>query len=173
LPQLLNVLKGEMSLVGPRPERPEFVHVLLDAVPGYVNRLAVPPGVTGLAQLNLPPDTDLASVQRKLVLDREYIDRAGVLLDIRLVVCTALRMFKLPERWLLPMLGLGRTVTLPVDPEAASGNGSDAAGHTAGTPASILVEAAAASVQGNGDHRGRHKHAGKHSHDGNGHSKPR
>ena len=174
LPQLLNVLKGEMSLVGPRPERPEFVHILLDAVPGYANRLAVPPGVTGLAQLNLPPDTDLSSVQRKLVLDREYIDRAGVLLDIRLVLCTALRMFKVPEGWLLPMLGLGRTVTLPTNPEAASGNGSDAAGHTAGgTPASILVEAAAASVEGNGGHRGRHRHADKRSHDGNGHSKPR
>ncbi len=66
LPQLFNVLKGEMSLVGPRPERPEFVCVLAEAVPGYRNRLAVRPGITGLAQINLPPDTDLVSVQRKI-----------------------------------------------------------------------------------------------------------
>ena len=58
LPQLLNILKGEMSLVGPRPERPEFVQVLTEAIPGYRSRLGVPPGVTGLAQLNLPPDSD-------------------------------------------------------------------------------------------------------------------
>ena len=63
LPQLFNVLKGEMSLVGPRPERPEFVRVLAEAIPGYRNRLAVRPGVTGLAQVNLPPDTDIASVR--------------------------------------------------------------------------------------------------------------
>ena len=51
LPQLVNVLRGEMSLVGPRPERPEFVHHLADRIPGYLDRLAVPPGLTGLAQL--------------------------------------------------------------------------------------------------------------------------
>lgn len=81
LPQLFNIFKGEMSLVGPRPERPEFVHVLAEAIPGYRSRMEVLPGVTGLAQLNLPPDTDLLSVRRKLVLDREYIERAGLLLD--------------------------------------------------------------------------------------------
>ena len=64
LPQLFNVVRGEMSLVGPRPERPEFVRVLAEAVPGYRNRLAVRPGITGLAQINLPPDSDVVSVQR-------------------------------------------------------------------------------------------------------------
>ena len=59
LPQLFNVIKGEMSLVGPRPERPEFVSVLAAAIPDYRKRLAVRPGVTGLAQINLPPDSDL------------------------------------------------------------------------------------------------------------------
>ena len=66
LPQLFNVLRGEMSLVGPRPERPEFVRVLAEAVPGYRNRLAVRPGITGLAQINLPPDTDIISVQPQI-----------------------------------------------------------------------------------------------------------
>jgi lipopolysaccharide/colanic/teichoic acid biosynthesis glycosyltransferase len=72
LPQLVNVVYGHMSLVGPRPERPEFVELLAEEVPGYLDRLMVKPGITGLAQINLPPDTDLDSVRRKLVLDREY-----------------------------------------------------------------------------------------------------
>jgi lipopolysaccharide/colanic/teichoic acid biosynthesis glycosyltransferase len=126
LPQLLNVLKGDLSLVGPRPERPEFVHVLAEAIPGYVNRLVVPPGVTGLAQLNLPPDSDLMSVRRKLVLDREYIEQAGLLLDTRLLCCTSLRMLKLPERWMLPIFGLRRDVPCAAMQEETSGNGDDA-----------------------------------------------
>src|SRR2546425_895128 len=65
LPQLWNVLLGDMSLVGPRPERPEFVPSLEQAVPCYHDRLLIRPGLTGLAQLQLPPDTDLESVRRK------------------------------------------------------------------------------------------------------------
>src|SRR5262249_33837708 len=57
LPQLFNVIRGEMSLIGPRPERPEFVHILADEIPDYLNRLLVHPGITGLAQINLPPDS--------------------------------------------------------------------------------------------------------------------
>ncbi|MCO6457135.1 MAG: sugar transferase, partial [Pirellulaceae bacterium] len=83
LPQLFNVLWGEMSLIGPRPERPEFVCVLEEQIDGYRDRLAVPPGVTGLAQINLPPDTDLTSVRRKQVLDLLYIDTASAWLDCR------------------------------------------------------------------------------------------
>jgi lipopolysaccharide/colanic/teichoic acid biosynthesis glycosyltransferase len=116
LPQLFNVLRGEMSLIGPRPERPEFVKVLAKEIPGYAQRLAVRPGVTGLAQVNLPPDTDLDSVRRKLVLDLQYIRRAGVLLDARLLLCTLGRMFKLS---LVSLLGLRRTVTL-ADPAPAT-----------------------------------------------------
>ena len=78
LPQIFNVLRGEMSFIGPRPERPEFVSVLAAAVPGYRQRLAVRPGITGLAQVNLPSDTDLSSVRRKLVLDCEYLQRGAV-----------------------------------------------------------------------------------------------
>ena len=66
LPQLWNVLRGEMSLIGPRPERPEFVPRLERSLPHYRARLHVRPGVTGLAQVQLPPDTDLGSVRRKL-----------------------------------------------------------------------------------------------------------
>ncbi|HEX5103288.1 MAG TPA: sugar transferase, partial [Pirellulaceae bacterium] len=91
LPQLFNVLKGEMSLVGPRPERPEFVKVLAEKIDGYLDRLQVAPGITGLAQINLPPDTDLDSVRRKLHLDCEYIRDAGLLFDLRIIACTLLR----------------------------------------------------------------------------------
>jgi lipopolysaccharide/colanic/teichoic acid biosynthesis glycosyltransferase len=126
LPQLLSVLKGDMSLVGPRPERPEFVHVLAEAIPGYQDRLVVPPGVTGLAQLNLPPDSDLMSVCSRLVLDREYIDQAGLLLDTRLLCCASLRMLKLPKHWMLPIFGLRRDVPSAALREETSDNGDDA-----------------------------------------------
>jgi lipopolysaccharide/colanic/teichoic acid biosynthesis glycosyltransferase len=90
LPQLLNVLRGEMALVGPRPERPEFVPELERALPTYRQRLIVRPGVTGLAQVKLPADTDLDSVRRKLAHDLYYIERLGLWLDLRLLVGTAL-----------------------------------------------------------------------------------
>jgi lipopolysaccharide/colanic/teichoic acid biosynthesis glycosyltransferase len=169
LPQLLNVLKGEMSLVGPRPERPEFVHVLVEAIPGYLNRLVVPPGVTGLSQLNLPPDSDLDSVRRKLVLDCEYIERAGLWLDLRLLACTSCRLLKLPERWLMPVFGLRRTVTLPAIPKGgSSNNGGNGADHAAATPTSIRMQVADAPAdgKGNGSSPGRHERRNKHRHRG-------
>lgn len=89
LPQLWNVLRGEMSLIGPRPERPEFVPELEQSLPAYRQRLAVRPGVTGLAQVQLPPDSDLASVRRKLAHDLYYIRHMSPWLDLRLLVCTA------------------------------------------------------------------------------------
>jgi hypothetical protein len=134
-PQLFNVLKGEMSLVGPRPERPEFVEVLVKQIPDYSNRVVVRPGITGLAQLNLPPDSDLKSVRRKLALDLEYVERASLFLDIRLLFCTLLRIFKLPA---LRVLGLRRNVVLPPIP---SGNGDNAADKNIVTPASITHQA--------------------------------
>jgi len=93
LPQLFNVLRGEMSLVGPRPERPEVIQAkgLEQVVPGYRHRLLVKPGVTGLAQLQLPADTDLTSVRHKVVYDLYYIQHQGLLLDLRLVLGTVLR----------------------------------------------------------------------------------
>jgi lipopolysaccharide/colanic/teichoic acid biosynthesis glycosyltransferase len=110
LPQLWNVVRGEMSLVGPRPERPEFVHLLAEEVPGYLNRLVVQPGITGLAQINLPPDTDLDSVRRKLALDCEYIRTANWWLDVRIVLCTALRVLWIKGPVITRMLGLERMV---------------------------------------------------------------
>jgi lipopolysaccharide/colanic/teichoic acid biosynthesis glycosyltransferase len=112
LPQLLNVVRGEMSLVGPRPERPEFVHVLADQIPGYLNRLLIQPGITGLAQINLPPDTDLDSVRRKLVVDLDYLGTASLWLDLRILVCTALRMVWIKGPVVTKAIGLERTVYL-------------------------------------------------------------
>jgi lipopolysaccharide/colanic/teichoic acid biosynthesis glycosyltransferase len=106
LPQLLNVLRGEMSLIGPRPERPEFVPELERAFPAYRQRLNVRPGVTGLAQVQLPPDTDLESVRRKLAHDLYYIRRLSPLLDLRLLLCTAFYALGVPFRVLSRMLGV-------------------------------------------------------------------
>ena len=88
LPQLLNVLRGEMSLIGPRPERPEFVPKLERAIPHYRERLAVRPGITGLAQVHLAPDTDLESVRRKLAFDLFYIRNQNFWLDLRILLAT-------------------------------------------------------------------------------------
>lgn len=95
LPQLWNVACGEMSFVGPRPERPEFVTILEKSIPNYLDRLEVLPGITGLAQVNLPPDSDNESVWRKLLVDREYIAHASFSMDVRIVVLTLLRMIGL------------------------------------------------------------------------------
>ena len=96
LPQLWNVLRGDMSLIGPRPERPEFAPRLEQAVPYYRQRLAVRPGVTGLAQVQLPPDSDLASVRTKTAYDLHYIRTMGVLLDVRIAWATLFKMLGLP-----------------------------------------------------------------------------
>jgi lipopolysaccharide/colanic/teichoic acid biosynthesis glycosyltransferase len=95
LPQLLNVLKGDMSLIGPRPERPEIVAELREAVPGYDRRLAVRPGITGFAQVHLPPDTDLRSVRRKLVFDRFYLRHRGARLGLFIALATGLKLLGL------------------------------------------------------------------------------
>lgn len=110
LPQLFNVARGEMALMGPRPERPALVHVLDQRIPGYINRLAVLPGITGLAQINLPPDTDLKSVQQKLHLDLEYVRCGTVWLDIRMFVWTCMRMLCCPSSIATRVTCLARTV---------------------------------------------------------------
>lgn len=90
LPQLFNVLMGHMSLVGPRPERPEVIkkESLEALVPGYRLRLSVKPGVTGLAQVQLPPDTDITSVRYKVVYDLYYVENQSLFLDLRLIAAT-------------------------------------------------------------------------------------
>jgi lipopolysaccharide/colanic/teichoic acid biosynthesis glycosyltransferase len=99
LPQLLNVLKGEMSLVGPRPERPEFVKNLEQEIPHYQARHAVLPGITGLAQLHLPPDTEVAHVERKLTFDLYYARHQGLWMDVSILFGTALKVVGLPARF--------------------------------------------------------------------------
>jgi lipopolysaccharide/colanic/teichoic acid biosynthesis glycosyltransferase len=69
------VLKGDMSLVGPRPERPYFVEDLKRKIPGYERRLAVKPGITGLAQIRAGADRNIRDVRRKVKLDCLYIRR--------------------------------------------------------------------------------------------------
>jgi lipopolysaccharide/colanic/teichoic acid biosynthesis glycosyltransferase len=103
LPQLWNVIRGDMSLVGPRPERPEFVPQLERHIPHYRDRLLVNPGLTGLAQVNLPPDTDLDSVARKLTYDLYYLRHLSFWLDVRLIACTAIHALGLPFRWTAPL----------------------------------------------------------------------
>jgi lipopolysaccharide/colanic/teichoic acid biosynthesis glycosyltransferase len=107
LPQLINILMGEMSLVGPRPERPEFVDQLERALPDYRNRLSVRPGLTGLAQVQQPPDTDLFSVRRKLNYDLCYVERMNPWLDFRLLIGTAMKCMGIPFVW------IGRLLQLP------------------------------------------------------------
>ena len=79
LPQLWNVIRGDMSLIGPRPERPEFVPQLEQAIAHYGQRLLLRPGVTGLAQVQLPADTDLNSVRTKLAYDLYYLRQRRLL----------------------------------------------------------------------------------------------
>jgi lipopolysaccharide/colanic/teichoic acid biosynthesis glycosyltransferase len=106
LPQLWNVLRGDMSLVGPRPERPEFVPELERALPHYRDRLNVRPGITGLAQIQLAPDTDLSSVRRKLRYDLYYLRHISLLLDLKIMVCTGCKLFSIPFRLTGPLLGV-------------------------------------------------------------------
>ena len=97
LPQLWNVFRGEMSLVGPRPERPEFVPQLERVIPHYRRRLEVRPGMTGLAQIQLPADTDLASVRIKLAYDLYYVEHAAFWLDLRILVGTIFYVLGVPR----------------------------------------------------------------------------
>jgi lipopolysaccharide/colanic/teichoic acid biosynthesis glycosyltransferase len=106
LPQLFNVVKNEMSLIGPRPERPEIVAILTQEIPDYTDRLVVLPGVTGLAQINLPPDSTLDDVRRKLVLDMKYIKQAGPWLDARILMSTLARMLGVPGSIAMRLFGL-------------------------------------------------------------------
>lgn len=92
LPQLWNVIRGEMSLVGPRPERPELVPQLERSIPTYCDRLKVRPGITGLAQVQWPADHNLLSVRRKLECDLSYIREMSLSLDFRILLATILKL---------------------------------------------------------------------------------
>jgi len=88
LPQFLNVLRGDMNVVGPRPEQPTIFARLRDQVPGYQLRQRVPPGITGWAQVNQKYDTSLDDVRRKVRLDLEYVIRRSIVEDLRILART-------------------------------------------------------------------------------------
>jgi len=90
IPQLINVLKGEMSMVGPRPERPFFVKDLSQKVPDYTKRLRVKPGVTGKAQVTTGYDTSLESVFNKVKNDVDYIRNWTIWSDLKILAQTVL-----------------------------------------------------------------------------------
>ncbi len=85
IPQFWNVLRGDMSVIGPRPERPEFAQEFADRIPGYVQRLRVRPGITGLAQVY---GDYLTSVYHKLRYDWIYIHRMSIWQELRILLCT-------------------------------------------------------------------------------------
>jgi len=88
LPQLWNVLKGEMSLVGPRPERPEFIEKLSDEIPDYVERLGLKPGLTGPAQVINGYDNNIESFRRKVALDLLYLQNCCLWNDLKILFRT-------------------------------------------------------------------------------------
>ena len=88
LPQLANVMRGHMSLVGPRPERPHFVNTLRTRIPGYEDRFRVKPGITGLAQVTNGPDQTEEDVRKKLELDRQYMQQMCWGMDFMLMART-------------------------------------------------------------------------------------
>jgi putative colanic acid biosynthesis UDP-glucose lipid carrier transferase len=92
LPQLINVLMGEMSLVGPRPERPEFVERFRQEIPGYMQKHLVKAGITGWAQVNdLRGDSDLG---QRIQYDLYYIDNWSLWFDLRILVLTLWHILK-------------------------------------------------------------------------------
>jgi lipopolysaccharide/colanic/teichoic acid biosynthesis glycosyltransferase len=88
LPQLLNVLRGDMSFVGPRPERPEFLGRLEREVPYYAWRLVARPGLTGWAQINHPYGSSVDDARRKLEFDLYYVSRRSLLFDLVIALRT-------------------------------------------------------------------------------------
>jgi lipopolysaccharide/colanic/teichoic acid biosynthesis glycosyltransferase len=88
LPQLFNVFKGDMNVVGPRPEQPEIFQQLRDRVDGYADRQRVLPGITGWAQVNHHYDQCVDDVKRKLEYDLDYISRRSPLEDLRIMTRT-------------------------------------------------------------------------------------
>jgi len=94
LPQFINVLLGDMSVVGPRPERPELVQQLQKEIPEYQKRLSVRPGITGLAQIRHRYDKTLEDVKKKVKLDLLYIRKMCLIGELRILALTFLVVFK-------------------------------------------------------------------------------
>lgn len=88
IPQMVNVIKGQMSVIGPRPERPSFVEEFSELIPFYRRRMIVKPGITGLAQVKHKYDETLDDVKEKLKYDLYYIDNLSLLLDLKILFLT-------------------------------------------------------------------------------------
>lgn len=125
LPQLLNVLKGDMSLVGPRPERPEIAVGIEQRIPLFSQRLESLPGVTGLAQVRLPPDCDEPGLMRKLAHDLYYIRYGSLGMDFSILVATGVQFVSsivrgISSLWSLPPQQRVEAEFLPlINPAAA------------------------------------------------------
>jgi putative colanic acid biosynthesis UDP-glucose lipid carrier transferase len=91
LPQFINVLKGEMSVVGPRPERPYFVQKFAAQMPGYNSRHHLKVGITGWAQVNGWRGD--SSIEKRIELDLFYLHNWSLMFDLRIVLLTVLRSF--------------------------------------------------------------------------------
>jgi lipopolysaccharide/colanic/teichoic acid biosynthesis glycosyltransferase len=98
LPQLLDVLRGDMSVVGPRPERPEFVPMLEAAVPFFTRRLLVKPGITGWAQLRHDYASDCEGAAAKLSYDLWYLRHRTLAVDLAICVKTFVSLVLRPGR---------------------------------------------------------------------------
>jgi len=92
LPQLINVIRGDMSLIGPRPERAEIMQELEKAYPEVRRRLAVRPGITGLAQIRNGYDTSVEAFRGKLLADLEYIERRNWSMELRILAATVTKL---------------------------------------------------------------------------------
>ena len=88
LPQIFNVLKGEMSFVGPRPERPFFVEQLAEEIPFYVSRHSIKPGITGWAQVCYPYGASVKDAIEKLQYDLYYVKNHCLFLDLMILIHT-------------------------------------------------------------------------------------
>lgn len=97
LPQLANILKGDISFVGPRPERPEFVEILKNQIPYYEIRLVVKPGLTGWAQINYRANVNTEEAYHKLEYDIFYIRRRGFVFDVLIILKTLKTIFATPK----------------------------------------------------------------------------
>jgi lipopolysaccharide/colanic/teichoic acid biosynthesis glycosyltransferase len=89
LPQLFNVLRGDMNIVGPRPEQPNIVLQLREQIQNYEHRHLVRPGITGWAQVNYNYDTSVDDVRRKVAYDLQYVARQSLIEDVRIMLRTA------------------------------------------------------------------------------------
>jgi lipopolysaccharide/colanic/teichoic acid biosynthesis glycosyltransferase len=104
LPQFINVIKGDMSLVGPRPERPEMIDFILGHVPDFCERTSVKPGLTGLSQINMNHCECVIFFKNKFEMDMYYIENRTLFLDARIVFATFLKLFYIRGEWVNKLL---------------------------------------------------------------------